>query len=230
MNAEHMKDWAKKHWVLIAAGIAAIYLVSKYFGSSSSASSGTSDAATVAGYNAQIAASNAAAQSTSDQYQLAQNTLAAQSEATTQQAQVANTTAIGSVIGQIGSAISSTIAAQSALPAAAINAVSINNQQALAGAATVAATGVVAVPGIMQAGANQIVASYAPVTAFGSTLVGLSQSIASMGMGAFNAVGSTATGGASAAASSAQTAANANANTSAQLGQLATTAAIIALA
>lgn len=226
MNAEHIKEWAKKHWVLIAAVIAAFYLLSRYFGGSSS---GSSTAANVGAYNAQIAASNAAQTASNNQAALQQATLAAQANAAANQAQVQQTQAVGTAVGQIGQAIAQVITSQSALPAAAIQAVSINNQQALAGAAQTAVAGAQAVPGILTGGAQQIAASYSPVSAFGGALVGLSQSISSLGTNAANAVGQTASGGASAAAASAGAAANANAQSSAGITNLVGTAAMAAI-
>jgi hypothetical protein len=215
MALEEAKEFLKKHWPLVAGGVAAVYLLYTYMGSSSSASSGNA------------ATTQASSANTSLQSQSLNN----QATATAQAAEVAQTQAVGSAIGSIGSAIATTIAAQSYLPAQAINAASINNQSALMGAAMVAAQGLSSLPGDITAASNAVSASYIPLSIFGSTLIGLNDHIGALGQSAVNAVGQSVAGSAGSAAQSAAASAQANAQaTGAIAGAVSNTATTVAMA
>lgn len=228
MALEEAKEFLKKHWPLVAGGVAAVYLLYTYMGSSSSASSGN---ASLAAANAAAAQANTANNAASMQYQLQSQSLSNQATATAQAAEVSQTQAVGSAIGNIGTAIATTIAAQSYLPAQAINAASTNNQAALLGAATVAAQGISSTPGAIQAAANAVTGAYAPLSIVGSSLIGLNDHIGALGQSAVNAVGQSVSGSAGSAAQSAAASAQANAQaTGAIAGAVSNTATTVAMA
>lgn len=229
MALEEAKEFLKKHWPLVAGGVAAVYLLYTYMGSSSSASS--SSDASLAAANAAAAQANTANNTAAMQYQLQSQSLSNQATATAQAAEVSQTQAVGSAIGNIGTAIATTIAAQSYLPAQAINAASTNNQAALLGAATVAAQGISSTPGAIQAAANAVTGAYAPLSIVGSSLIGLNDHIGALGQSAVNAVGQSVSGSAGSAAQSAAASAQANAQaTAAVAGTVSNTASMVAMA
>jgi hypothetical protein len=212
MALEHVKETLKKHWPLIAAGIAGVYILYTYMGSSSSASSSDdSDAATLAAQQA-AAAQTAATNTANDQaYALQSQQISAAATAQGQANEVSQTQAVGSAVGDIGSAISSVIQSQSIIPAEAINAAGTSNQEALIGAASVAAEGIQSIPGAIQAATNSITASYTPLAILGQSLIGLNNNIGGLGTAAVNAVGQSVSSSAGSAASSAAASAQANA-------------------
>jgi len=208
MNIDGAKAFLKQHWVLIAGSLAGVYLVLHYVGGSSAAATSTNPTAAITAANTAAAASNA-------QTALASQQLSDQSLAASQANQVANTQAIGQSIGQIGQAIGTVIAAQSVIPAQAINAASVNNQTALVSAAQVAASGIGALPSSLQAATSLVTASYTPLAVYGQTLIGLNDHIGSLGEAAVNAVGQSVSSSANSAATSAAASAQANAAASA---------------
>jgi hypothetical protein len=239
------KEDAKKYWPWVAGAVVGYFVIVKLMGSgsTSAAASGASDASVLAAASANAAAANSAATTANNQYQLAQTqlsdqnalataTLQAQSLASGQAAQVANVSAIGGVITNIGTMISSTLASQAQIPVAAINAAAAGNQVALAAAASVASAGVQALPGTLSASAQLVEAQYAPLQSYGSTLVGLADGVASTAASAMNGVAQAGSSGASAAASSSAASVQASNSSSSQmfstLGTLGTVALLAA--
>lgn len=236
-----LKEYAH-YWPWAAGAVVGFILIKKVMGGSgAAASTGASDASVLAGASANAAAANAASTSAGYTYQLNQTalsdkmqfdtaTLAAQGLATGQAAQVANVSAIGGVIGQIGTLISGTLASQSVIPVAAINAAARGNQIALAASASVASAGIQALPGTLAASAQLVQAQYAPLQSYGSTVVGLSQSIASTSASAMNGLTNAATSADKSAASASASAQAANASTMQTITSVAEIAAMVALA
>lgn len=218
MNLDGAKNFLKEHWVILAGGIAGIYLVMHFVGGNSAASSSGATSTN---------ASDAAAAAAQASNMLASQQLQDQSNAAARQAEVGQTAAVGGVIGNIGSAITSVIAAQSVIPAAAINAASVNNQAALLGAAQVASAGFTSLPSDLNSMTSMIGASYTPLAVLGQSLIGLNDHIGSLGEAAVNAVGSSVSSSAGSAAQSAAASAAANAAaTSAVAGAVSTTAKV----
>lgn len=222
MNLEGAKEFAKKHWVIIAGGAVGAYLIFHLLGSSG----GGSVAASGSGSIQTTATDGSAGQA----YALQSQQIAAQSQAASQANQVGETAAVGTTIGNIGSAISNIIANQSVIPAAAINAASINNQTALVSAAAVAESGNQSLAGILSAVAQNVTASYTPLAILGQSLIGLNDHIGSLGEAAVNAVGQSVAGSASSAAQSAAASAQANAAATAAVAGAVSSVAKVAMA
>lgn len=176
----------RKYGLWILGGVVGLYLVYKYLGNSNAA---PATAASASGFDPAYA-----------QYALASQTEAnnaAQAAAVTNaQATVAETQAVGSTLSQV-------IQAQDVLPATVINAATADSQTALQGAAQVAAAGVSAVPGSIQASADAIAATEAPWSALAA---GEGASTAA----AYNMLGTTASESVRAASSSAASSSSAS--------------------
>lgn len=214
MDAEHIKDVLKHHWVAIAGGCVGVYVLLHY----GSGLFGGSRAAPVADNSALIGSmiqASAASTANNQQYQLSQAALANTATAQANAAQVAQTAAVGNVISEVGNSIGAVIQAQSLLPATAMNDATKGHQTALSSAAGVAAAGVASLPGTIQASSELLANSFAPVDSFSAYLTGLSANVANMGASAFNAVAGIGTGVASSAAHAGAAAAAANAQVSA---------------
>jgi hypothetical protein len=150
-------------WALGGVVLVVGYLYIKSGSSSSTTAVDTSiDPATGVPYAVEqasqtsAAAAGLASQQEQDQANIASATLAAQTAASS----AASDTAL---VGAAGGAVSQIIAAQDALPVAAINAATTENQTALTGAAAVAASANSAVPGLLAA-------SYAPLDQYGKAV------------------------------------------------------------
>lgn len=211
-TVERVKVFVKKHWLPLTVGVVALYVVYRYAGNSSPAPTNNSAAMNQAyGQSAAAAAQAAqiglATQTESDHANIAAATLAAQSQNAMEQNQVALTGAIGNSVLAIGSTIAGTIAAQSAIPIAAMNAATLSNQQALSGAAGVAATGVAAMPGLYDALAHLLGVQTGN---FGTTLIGFGNNVANETGSALNAIATNSGSAVKAASASAQASADAN--------------------
>lgn len=220
MNLDGVKEFAKKHWVMLAGGAVGVYVIFHYLGGSSAATTVNADGTTTTPVD------NSASQA----YALQSQQIAAQSQAASQANEVGQTAAVGTTIGNIGSAISSVINSQSMIPAAAINAASINNQSALVSAAAVAESGNSSLAGILSAVAQNVQASYTPLATLGSSLIGLNDHIGSLGEAAVNAVGTSVSSSAQSAAQSAAASAAANAAATGAIAGAVSSTAKVAMA
>lgn len=210
METEQLKKYAP--WIV--GGLVGLYVVSKFMGGGTAPTNSSSGLSSLLAQQAQVAAQNS-------QYQLQASQLAmqgslqaaqiqAQQAAQDQAATIAYNNSLGNVAQSAGQSIAQVIAAQSMLPADAINQVVASNQTTLSAAAAASMQATAALPGALQGAAQVVQASYTPEIAYGATVQGLGASLANAGTGAVNAV---ATASNSANASNAQIAtANANAN------------------
>ena len=220
---EGTKGFLKKYGLWIVGGIAGLYLVYKYMGSSGSASSGSSSLASQ--YAATLNAQNQYS-AQAGQYALQQNAQAMEYAQQTNQlnAQLAATQMQQEVAGiqAAGSTLSSVIGVQSALPTATINAAAAQNQQALSAAAQVASAGLSAVPGSVQGAAFALQAAQQPWDA-------VAQAVSSSGGAqAFNSMATSLGQSAGAAASSANASIQAsNQQNAAILGTIGTVAGAV---
>lgn len=217
-NAKGGIAWAKKHWLILAVGVFGIWIVMRYSRASSApaSNSGTDYAGLAAMQSAGLAASaqsasqNLAVQTESDQASIERAKIDATLKVASMQAEIGQTTAIGQNILNIGSTIAASIAAESALPAAAINAAAVTNQTALAGSAAVAAQGVQSLPDALQGAAHLLGVQTGN---FGTTLIGFGSNLADETGNALNAIASNSGPAVNAAAASASNSANANSRT-----------------
>lgn len=207
-------EFVKEHPVAIGVGVIGIIIIMRYSGGSAPASGADGSAAALQAAFAANGQYSLASQQVANQAAAQAAQTSAASKAASESNQVALTQAIGQNITAIGSTIAATVAAQSALPAAAIAAASANNQQALVGSAAVAAQGVASYADVLNAGAHAIGVQTGN---FGTTLMGLTDSLASMGGSALNAIAATVSSSAASASASAGYAAAANSGTAQQL-------------
>ena len=217
-----MNEAVKKYWPWAAGGVVGIIIIMRMSGGNSS-SPANSNAATLAAMQAMVAQTNA---------QNAQISLAQKAEADNMalanakmqnDAGIAQINAYGNLTQALGSAISTTANAQAQVPIAAMMAASANSQAALKSAAGVAATGLAALPGSLDAAADLAKASYAPIQAYGSALGQMAQGVSQTATNAMNSTAQTAQSAAQAAG--AASAANAS-STSSTMGAVASVAAI----
>lgn len=147
----------KRHWPYVLGGVAGLYLIYKYMGSSSTSSSTSTVDPNALAYaqgqsqlQAQTTLGMAQIQANSNAATAAQNLqsaqLAAQSNNATQQNEIAYNTALGSTASSVGNSIAQVIQAQSVLPAVAINSAMQENQTTLQASAATAIAGINAVP------------------------------------------------------------------------------------
>lgn len=147
-----IKVFIKDRWPWILGGLVGLYLVFKYMGGSSAASSGDGGmAAYLAAQSqgaSQAAIANAQIQASKDQQAaanaLARDQLNAQIGANNNATQVNFLQAQGQVAGQVAGAASTIVGALNGPAIAAINSAAYENAAALAGAAGVAQSGYVA--------------------------------------------------------------------------------------
>jgi hypothetical protein len=161
-------DWLKSHWIWVVGGIAGVYVLYTYLGSSSTAAT-IVPAATVASPAASpTTASSPEALSLQYQYQLLQTQLADDAAATQAQttlaqeqlnasivassaaAQTAYLGQEGTVAQNIGSAYAAAVTAQAQLPAATIAGADQVTAATLNAAGTVIASGLTAASGAIQ--------------------------------------------------------------------------------
>lgn len=230
MDGEKIKVIVKKYWPIAVGAVVVIYLYKKNASNNASAGTQTVYVPTSSGTDN--------TQALQDQLQAAQIGLAQQQEQDAvanaqQQNTIQYTAALGATAGQVGSAIAQIYQAEGQLPAAAINAASQQNQVALAAAANVAASGVQALPGYLNAAANTTVAAYAPLAAYANGIGGMVQSTAQNSSQVLNAVSQSGNSSAQSAANAAGAGASANAQSSAStmqtVGEVASVAALLLL-
>lgn len=198
MDGEKIKVIVKKYWPIALGAVVVIYLYEKNRNSSSAGSQ--------VAYVPSSPDSNTSALQA--QLQAAQIGIAQQQESdaaasATRQNVIQYTAALGGAAQDVGSAIASIYQAEGQLPAQAIASASAQNQTALAAAATVAATGVNALPNYLNAAANTTAAAYIPLTAYANGIGGMVSSVEGNSAATLNAVGGTGKGAAQSAASSA---------------------------
>lgn len=144
----------KSHWPYVVGGLVGVYIIYKYTGASSTTTATSSGVdPNMLAYAAQQNQLQAQSSLANQQMQLQANAqqaainlqnaqLQAQSNNATQRNEIAYNTALGSTASSIGNSIASVIQAQSALPAAAINAAMAENQTALQTSAATAIAGI----------------------------------------------------------------------------------------
>lgn len=142
-------DDLKKYWPWGLGLVGAYFVYTKYFSAAAASNSGSLSG---------MLAAQSAAGAQAAQVALSQQSLSAQQEAAQNAASVASTNASANLATATGGAISQIIAAQSAIPALAINTAGANNQTALQASAQLAETAYATLPQAMNAQANQIVA------------------------------------------------------------------------
>lgn len=210
---EHTREFVKKHWVAVSIGLVGVFIIYRYMGASSApaANSNLASAAALQAAYAQSAQANVgnqlAAQTESDQANLAAQKLADATQIAGQQNQVALTTAVGQNVSALGQTIAGVISAQSQLPAVAMAAATNIDQAALANSAAVAASGVAAFPGALQAAGHLLGVQTGN---FGSTIIGVGNNIATESGNALNSIAVAGGSAANSAAMSASNAAQAN--------------------
>lgn len=218
-----MNEAVKKYWPWAAGGVVGIILIMRMSGGGSSASSAGSSAANYATLQALAAQTNAQ----NAQILLAQkveaDNMALANAKMQSDAGIAQINAYGNLTQALGQAISTTANAQAQIPVAAMLAASANSQAALKSAAGVAATGLAALPGSLDAAADLAKASYAPIQAYGSALGQMAQGVSQTATNAMNSTAQTAQSAAQAAG--AASAADAQ-STSSTMGAVASVAAI----
>jgi hypothetical protein len=200
-TAEKLKKFSP--WII--GGVVGLFVLYKYAGGGSSG--GTDYAAYYAAQSAQNAQAGA--------LQLQNKQLDAAIASQNMQNQTAQIGAVGSSAATIASGIAQVIAAQSILPAQAMNAASQSNQIALASAASVAGRSFDALPGMFSGIGDIIGAGYSPFGMYGASLVGLQSGVNAAGAAAVNGVASSANSAVGATASAAQAASAANAQATA---------------
>lgn len=201
------KEIVKKYWPVGLAAGAILFIVLKMRGGSSAqtvsyvpASSGTSDAAALQ-EQAQVAQIGLAQQAQVNAANNAEQTNAIQ-----------YTAALGTAAQNVGSAIASIYTAEAQLPATAIAAAANQNQVALSSAAQVAATGVAALPGTLNAAANMTAAAYLPLASYANGIGGIVSDVEGNSAATLNAVGGNGSSASNAAAASASAGAASSAN------------------
>src|SRR3990172_6385634 len=138
-------EFAQEKWPWLIGGAIGLYVVVKIIrGNSAAATAAPSDASYLAAQSVNGAAMNAQAQAVQQGAlnQLAGINLSAQVEQTKANALLAQST---------GQSVANIIAAQSVLPALAINSATTNNQDTIRAAAGVAIAGLQTLPSAMQA-------------------------------------------------------------------------------
>lgn len=190
----------KQNWPILLGGAVGLYVVAKYMVPESS--SGVNMGAYYSA-QAQTAALNnqTNAQLTQASMQHAAQKYALDLEYELEQGKLeaainnANLTAINNYNASIGdmalkgaTAGAETIKAYLTLPAQVINAVSNENQAALAAAAKVAAVGIAATPANLQGAADLLQASYKPLDYVGKLMTGFSANSTAMSANAINAI------------------------------------------
>lgn len=207
MDSEKLKIIVKKYWPIALGAVALWYLYTKMRGSSSAGSQAvyvpTSSGSDTSALQAQVTAA---------QIGLAQQQSDAAIAATQQQNVIQYTAALGGVAQDVGSSIAQIYQAEGQLPATAIAAAASQNQTALSAAATVAATGVAALPGYLNAAANTTAAAYLPLKSYAEGIGGMVSSVEGSSAATLNAVGGTGSSAANSAASSAYAGAAQSAN------------------
>lgn len=142
----------KDHWPWFLGGVVGLWLISKYSGGRKTAVSAVSSLPVATQDNSVQLASIAAQQA------LAQAQLDAQKQASDQAAVINYNNSVSGMASSAANSIANIIAAQSQLPASAIDSASKENQAALLSAAQVAGQGFGALAAGMNAQANQIMA------------------------------------------------------------------------